>query len=67
MDIQESAIRKMEGYEDFYMDNMVTDAQLSADYSYKTIFLGMEALTKRMKRSLTVSTQADFSYRKAGV
>jgi hypothetical protein len=67
MDIQESAIRKMEGYEDFYMDNMVTDAQLSADYSYKTIFLGMETLTRRMKRSLTVSTQADFSYRKAGV
>jgi hypothetical protein len=67
MDIQEAAIREMDGYEDFYMDNMVTDAQMSADYSYKTIFLGMESLTSSMKRSFSVSTQADFSYRKAGV
>jgi hypothetical protein len=67
MDIQEAAIREMDGYEDFYMDNMVTDAKMSADYSYKTIFLGMESLTRSMKRSFSVSTQADFSYRKAGV
>jgi hypothetical protein len=67
MDIQEAAIREMDGYEDFYMDNMVTDAQMSEDYSYKTIFLGMESLTSSMKRSFSVSTQADFSYRKAGV
>lgn len=67
MDLQEAAIRKTEGNEDFCMDHMVTDAILSIDYRYQTIFLGMDELTSRMKSSLVLYTQKEFSYRKAGV
>jgi hypothetical protein len=66
MDLQEMAIRSMDDYKDFYMDNMVTDAKLSVDYGYRTVFLGMEALTSRMEREFTISTQTELSYRKAG-
>jgi hypothetical protein len=66
MDIQESAIRGMEGYENFSMDNMVTDATLAVDYRYRTIFFGMDELTSRMERMFTISTQAELSYRKEG-
>jgi hypothetical protein len=67
MDLQEAAIRGMDRYEDFYMDNMVTDAELSVAYRYKTIFFGIESLTERMESTFTVPTQAELSYRKAGV
>jgi hypothetical protein len=66
MDLQEMAIRSMDDYKDFYMDNMVTDVKLSVDYGYRTVFLGMEALTSRMEREFTISTQTKLSYRKAG-
>lgn len=66
MDIQEAAIRGMEGQEAFSMDHMVTDATISISYRYNTIFLGMEDLTKGMNRVFTFSTQTGFSYRKAG-
>jgi hypothetical protein len=67
MDLQEMAIRSMDGYQDFYMDNMVTDAKLSVDYGYRTVFWGMEDITSRRERKFTISTQAKLSYRKAGV
>jgi hypothetical protein len=57
----------MDGYQDFYMDNMVTDAKLSVDYGYRTVFWGMEDITSRRERKFTISTQAKLSYRKAGV
>jgi hypothetical protein len=66
MDLQEMAICSMDDYKDFYMDNMVTDVKLSVDYGYRTVFLGMEALTSRMEREFTISTQTKLSYRKAG-
>jgi hypothetical protein len=66
MDLQEAAIRGMEGYGEFFMDNMVTDAELSVDYCYRSIFFGMEELTDRMQRKFDISAQARMSYRKEG-
>jgi hypothetical protein len=66
MDLQEAAIRGMEGYGEFFMDNMVTDAKLSVDYCYRSIFFGMEELTDRMQRKFDISAQARMSYRKEG-
>jgi hypothetical protein len=66
MDLQETAIRCMEGYGEFFMDNMVTDAKLSVDYCYRSIFFGMDELTEHMQRAFNISTQAKMSYRKEG-
>jgi hypothetical protein len=66
MDLQETAIRVMEGYEDFFMDNMVTDAKMSVDYCYRSIFFGMDGLTDRMQRVFNITAQAGMSYRKEG-
>ena len=66
MDLLEAAVRAKSGYENFQIDHMVTGAQLSVDYKCKTIFLGMENMTSRMKSSFYISTRADYSYRKAG-
>lgn len=66
MDIQETAIRKQEGYEHFCMDHMVTDARLVVCYQTKPLFLGMDPLTKDMDSTFQILSQTSFSYRKAG-
>ena len=67
MNIQEHVIRSMEGFEDFCMDHLVVDAEIAMDYSFHTIFSGMEQITRNKKRVFTIPVQQSFSYRKAGV
>ncbi len=67
MNIQEHVIRSMEGFEDFCMDHLVVDAEIAMDYSFHTIFTGMEQITRNKKRVFTIPVQQSFSYRKAGV
>lgn len=67
MNLQEHVIRKTEGFEDFCMDHLVIDATLVMDYSCRTIFMGMEPVTRNKRQKSAISVQQTFSYRKAGV
>lgn len=67
MNLQEHVIRKTEGFENFCMDHLVIDATLVMNYSCRTIFMGMEPVTRNKKQKSAISVQQTFSYRKAGV
>lgn len=66
MDVMEATVRNMEYYSDFKMDRMVLEARITMEYCYPSIFLGMEGLTKGMKREFFLKEEKEYSYRKAG-
>lgn len=66
MDVMEATMRVEAGLSEFRMDKMVVEAQVSYLYSYPTIFLGMEGLTRSHKGRRNIQKTAEYSYRKAG-
>ncbi len=67
MDLQESAVRMLDGYHDFCIDHMVLDAEITACYRAHSIFLGMESITAGMDGEFQLTGSSSYSYRKAGI
>ncbi len=66
MDMQETTVRLQEGYENFFMDHMIVEAEVVMNYQYQSIFLGMEPLTDSINEGIGIPCSYKYSYRKAG-
>lgn len=69
MDVEEAAVRKVEGYENFQMDHLICDAKVQACYSYQPVFLGFVHLLERKNSQFQIQKESWYSYfeQKGGV
>lgn len=69
MDVEEAAVRKVQGYESFRMDHLICDAKVQASYSYQPVFLGFVNLLQNKKSQFRIQKKSWYSYfeKKGGV
>ena len=64
MDIQETTVRKQEGYENFRMDHVLCETKLTATYEFKPVFLGFVSLLGNRSGRFCIQTNSQYSYMK---
>ena len=66
MDVEESALQSIPGYEDFQMDHLVCSAEIQAFYSYQPVFLGFVSLLEDKTGQFQIRDEAQYSYFEKG-
>ena len=66
MDVEETAIQSLEGYDNFQMDHLVCDADICASYGYKPAFLSFVHLLKDKTGQFQIQNKARYSYFEKG-
>ena len=67
MDLQEMAIRQMEGYEDFRMDQAIIAMEVEMGYEIEPMFLTNVTIGNVSLQPFSLQTSCKYSYLKAGV
>ena len=62
MDVQEAAVRKAEGYENFRMDCLICEAKVCGTYTYVPVFSGFVTLTDKGEDRFCIQATSDYSY-----
>lgn len=62
MDVQEAAIRRVAGYEDFRMDCVVCEASVCGTYSYVPVFMGFVSLLQEKTDRFCIRRTSEYSY-----
>lgn len=62
MDVQEAAIRRISGYENFRMDCVICEAEVCGTYSYVPIFAGFVTILDERSDRLCIQREAKYSY-----
>lgn len=62
MDVQEAAIRKQEGYENFRMDCLICETQVWTRYEYVPAFLDFVTLLQSKSERLQIERSAYYTY-----
>ena len=62
MDVQEAAIRRISGYENFRMDCVICEAEVCGTYSYVPIFAGFVTILDERSDRLCIQRDAKYSY-----
>lgn len=62
MDVQEAAIRRISGYENFRMDCVICEAEVCCTYSYVPVFAGFVTLMDEGSDRLCIQRDAKYSY-----
>lgn len=62
MDVQEAAIRRITGYENFRMDCVICEAEVCCTYSYVPVFAGFVTLLDERSDRLCIRRDAKYSY-----
>lgn len=67
MDLQEEAIRQMEGYEDFRMDQAIIALEVETGYEMESLFLTNVTIGNVSPQPFSFQSGCKYSYLKAGV
>ena len=62
MDVEEAYVRKQEGYENFRMDHVVCETELTATYEFQPIFLGFVTLLENYSNGFRIQNHSGYSY-----
>lgn len=62
MDVQEASVRLQAGYENFQMDHVLCETQLTATYEFHPVFLGFVTLLEKGVDGFRIQNQTSYSY-----
>lgn len=62
MDVQEAGVRLQEGYENFQMDHVLCETELTATYEFHPVFFGFVTLSEKHADRFRIQNQTFYSY-----
>lgn len=62
MDVEEAYVQTQEGYENFQMDHVLCETELTATYEFQPVFLGFVSILENFSNGFRIQNHSGYSY-----
>lgn len=62
MDVEEAYVQTQEGYENFQMDHVLCETELTATYEFRPVFLGFVTILENYSSGFRIQNHSGYSY-----